>query len=395
MLKGQAIRSNAGLYYETYGEFAEALDAIVSNPSLRADAWPEWRAPYLHAPLRTGQSSSASIWRRSSRSHKKGRPATPWIRCRGASDAAAPTCPRPRNVLSRIPSGPACHDDARVASTRCSPRSATATLSAMRCSGSSAPCASAGYESEIFVETADPRLEALTRDYRELMDASHPDNLLLHHFSIGSKASRVAFALPDRMALIYHNITPPEYFVGVHGLLAELCFLGRRELRAYVDRCELALGDSEFNRQELAALGFPRTGGAAGRSGLLASGRAARSRSSPPSSTTTWTNIVFVGRVIPNKQIEDLIRIFHAYNAPSIPRSRLLIVGAQGGFEQYRGVLHGLAADARAYRSAHDRPRVRRSSWPRATTSPMSSSAPASTRASACRSMEAFHAASR
>ena len=117
----------------------------------------------------------------------------------------------------------------------------------------------AGYESEIFVETADPRLESLTRDYRELVDFSHPDNLLLHHFSLGSKASRTAYALPDRMALIYHNITPPEYFVGVHRTLARQCFRGRRELHAYADRCDLALGDSEFNRQDLEALGFPRT----------------------------------------------------------------------------------------------------------------------------------------
>src|SRR5205823_3446675 len=56
----------------------------------------------------------------------------------------------------------------------------------------------AGYESDIFVETADPRLEWMTRHYRELLDATHPDNLLLHHFSIGSKASRTAYALPDR-----------------------------------------------------------------------------------------------------------------------------------------------------------------------------------------------------
>ena len=49
----------------------------------------------------------------------------------------------------------------------------------------------AGYESEIFVETADSRLESLTADYRDLPDASHPDNILLHHFSLGSKASRI------------------------------------------------------------------------------------------------------------------------------------------------------------------------------------------------------------
>src|SRR4029453_15156690 len=96
--------------------------------------------------------------------------------------------------------------------------------------------------------------------HRGLVAGSHSENLLLHHFSIGSRASRVAYALPDRMALIYHNITPPEYFIGVHEQLVELCWKGQRELGAYVSRCDLALGDSEFNRQELAALGFPRTG---------------------------------------------------------------------------------------------------------------------------------------
>jgi hypothetical protein len=81
----------------------------------------------------------------------------------------------------------------------------------------------AGYKSEIFVETADARLEDLTCDYRDLPEASHPDNILIHHFSIGSRASRVAYALPDRMVLVYHNITPPEYFVDVHPLLVQQC----------------------------------------------------------------------------------------------------------------------------------------------------------------------------
>ena len=90
--------------------------------------------------------------------------------------------------------------------------------------------------------------------------AIDPDDILIHHFSIGSRASRTAYALPGRMVLVYHNITPPEYFVGVHKDLVKLCFRGRRELTAYIERCDLALGDSEYNRQELEALGFPRTG---------------------------------------------------------------------------------------------------------------------------------------
>jgi glycosyltransferase involved in cell wall biosynthesis len=200
-----------------------------------------------------------------------------------------------------------------------------------------------GYESEIFVETADYRLEPLTRDYRELVDVSHPDNLILHHFSLGSKASRTAFALPDRMALIYHNITPPEYFIGVHRTLARQCFRGRRELRAYAERCDLALGDSNYNRQDLEQLGFPRTA-------VLPVIPDFSNLDRPPNRLLAgqfddeWTNIVFVGRVIANKKIEDLIRFFHAYHTMFNPRSRLLIVGAYSGYERYLASLHQLAA---------------------------------------------------
>lgn len=201
----------------------------------------------------------------------------------------------------------------------------------------------AGYESEIFVDTADPRLESLTLDYRELIDHSHPDNLLLHHFSISSKASRTAYAMPDRMALIYHNITPPEYFVGVQRKAAEQCFRGRRELGAYADRCDLALGDSEFNRQDLEALGFARTAVLPvvpdfSHLDRAPNGFVARQFDDE------WTNILFVGRVIANKKIEDVIRFFHAYHTFFNPRSRLLIVGIQSGFERYLLALHGLVA---------------------------------------------------
>ena len=74
----------------------------------------------------------------------------------------------------------------------------------------------AGFASDIFIQTADPRLEDQTRDYRDLIQESDPSNILIHHFSIGSRASRITYALPDRQILVYHNITPPEFFVNVH-----------------------------------------------------------------------------------------------------------------------------------------------------------------------------------
>ena len=201
----------------------------------------------------------------------------------------------------------------------------------------------AGYESEIFVETADTRLEDLTIDYRAMVGAIAPDDILIHHFSIGSRASRTAYALPGRMALVYHNITPPEYFVGVHKDLVKLCFRGRRELTAYIDRVDLALGDSEYNRAELASLGFGRTGVlpvVPGFSHLDGLPNAILAQDFDDG----WTNILFVGRVIPNKRFETLIRAFHVYRTRHNPRSRLLLVGSYSGFERYLSMLQELIA---------------------------------------------------
>jgi L-malate glycosyltransferase len=203
--------------------------------------------------------------------------------------------------------------------------------------------AAAGYQSSIFVETADPRLEDLTLDYRDMVGRITPDDVLIHHFSIGSRASRTAYALPGRMALVYHNITPPEYFIGVHKDLVKLCFRGRRELTAYIDRCELALGDSEYNRLELEALGFPNTG-------VLpvvpdfTHLDVVPDRALAGGFDDDWTNVMFVGRVIPNKKFEDLIRAFHVYRTRHNPRSRLLLVGSYSGFEKYLELLTALVA---------------------------------------------------
>ena len=199
----------------------------------------------------------------------------------------------------------------------------------------------AGFDSEIIVETADPRLEDLTVDYRDIVTDVADDDLLIHHFSLGSRASRTAFALPCRMALVYHNITPPEYFLGVHPQLVRQCYHGRRELLAYRTRCDLALGDSEFNRSELERIGFPATGvlpvvpdfthlDVEGDARVL------------DAYDDDWTNLLFVGRVIPNKRPDDLIRFFDAYKRLYNRRSRLILAGSYGGFEFYLAQLHGL-----------------------------------------------------
>jgi glycosyltransferase involved in cell wall biosynthesis len=203
--------------------------------------------------------------------------------------------------------------------------------------------AAAGYRSEIIVETADPRLEDETVDYRDMVKAIAPDDLLIHHFSLGSRASRTAFAVPSRMMLVYHNITPPEYFLGVHDQLVRQCYHGRRELLPYRSRCELAVGDSAFNRAELEALGFPRTAVLPvvpdfSHLDVRPDGRVLDAYDDE------WTNILFVGRLVPNKRPDNLLRIVHAYRELYGRKTRLILAGSYGGFETYLAQLQMLAA---------------------------------------------------
>jgi glycosyltransferase involved in cell wall biosynthesis len=201
----------------------------------------------------------------------------------------------------------------------------------------------AGFDSEIIVETADPRLEDLTVDYRDMIDEIGEDDLLIHHFSLGSRASRIAYALPARMVLVYHNITPPEYFLGVHDQLVRQCYYGRRELLAYRSRVDLALGDSEFNRQELEAAGFAPTAVLPVVPGF-AHLDVVPDRRVAASFDDDRVNILFVGRVVPNKRPDQLIRAFAVYKALYNPRARLIIAGSYGGFDDYLAQLHHLIA---------------------------------------------------
>ena len=204
----------------------------------------------------------------------------------------------------------------------------------------------AGFESDIFAEGVHPRMAHLARPLWEYAEVTSPETVCLFHFSIGSAAGRLIFHAPDRLVAIYHNITPAHFFLGFHPHLAGLCYHGRRELSAFAPRTELALGDSEYNRRELEAAGYARTA-------VLPIVLDLDNYSSPPSPVTRAlyddgrTNILFVGRMIPNKRIDDLIRTFAAYQKAFNPRSRLILAGDHRGHERYYARLTEMVRDLR------------------------------------------------
>ncbi|HKV39430.1 MAG TPA: glycosyltransferase, partial [Blastocatellia bacterium] len=139
----------------------------------------------------------------------------------------------------------------------------------------------------------------------------------------------------DRKILIYHNITPPEYFED-DPFIAGYARKGREQLRALRDLVEFAFADSEFNRAELKRTGFRYTGV------LPVTFALEELKSVTPNlalerSLNGSTNFLFVGRMAPNKKQDELISTFAYYHRNIDAKSRLILVGsASGSGEFYR-----------------------------------------------------------
>lgn len=204
----------------------------------------------------------------------------------------------------------------------------------------------AGYESDIFVELVDPRMASQVRPYQEYRAISSPENVVLLHYSIGSRVSALAREIPDRLVLVYHNITPAAWFAPYSFSIARDCADGRLELASLRDRCVLGLGDSEFNRRELEELGFEPTGILP----LVLDLKVLDGELDPivmERFDDGRTNLLFVGRVVPNKCFEDLLRVLAYYQRCIDHRARLLIVGEHRTFSPYYDALQELASRLR------------------------------------------------
>jgi glycosyltransferase involved in cell wall biosynthesis len=179
-------------------------------------------------------------------------------------------------------------------------------------------------------------------DYEEV---SSPETVCLYHFAIGSAASRLIMSAPDRLVLRYHNITPARFFAPYMPHLARQVDEGRRQLALFAPRTELALGVSEFNRRELVEAGYRTTGVLP----LLFEPREPKSGAQGSVIRRLFddgrTNILFVGRVICNKKIEDLLRVFAVYRRYLDPKSRLIVVGDTWGYEAYSIPLERMARE--------------------------------------------------
>lgn len=200
-----------------------------------------------------------------------------------------------------------------------------------------------GHESEIFALSIDEDLRDDIRPFEE--PAARRADVVLYHYALPSRLSE-AFARVDGFRVLhYHNVTPAHFFAPYDADIARLAALGREELASLPDATDLAVGVSEFNRLELEALGFRRTGV------LPLALDLDRLAQAPPRPALEkilgdgLKNFLFVGRIAPNKKIEDHIRLAEFYKRYVDTQYRFVFVGRTEAVPRYYAAIRGLVVE--------------------------------------------------
>ena len=199
-----------------------------------------------------------------------------------------------------------------------------------------------GYESEAYAVETKPGLAAEGHSYRELFRRLGPDDTLLLHFSMGHEVFDELVRLPARRVLVYHNVTPAEFFVGINPHAAAHARLGARQLAHLAPQIDLAIGVSEFNRRELETAGYEKTATVP----ILIDWSRYDVEPDPEVRAVLagiHTRLLFVGRISPNKRQDELIRMLAYYRRCIDPEAVLVLVGSHRDQPQYYARLKALA----------------------------------------------------
>ncbi|MEO6222106.1 MAG: glycosyltransferase [Vicinamibacterales bacterium] len=200
-----------------------------------------------------------------------------------------------------------------------------------------------GHTSEIYALTIDRNLDSEIRPWNHA--GARQGDMTILHFAVPSPMSQAFARLPGVRVLHYHNVTPAHFFAPFDTGICRMAAEGRHELALLADRTDIALGVSEYNRQELVDAGFDHTG-------ILPivvdTSRLTNARPVPALDALLQdglANILFVGRIAPNKKIEDHIRLAEQYKRYVDIYYRFIFVGSYSAVPSYYASVRALIAE--------------------------------------------------
>ena len=204
-------------------------------------------------------------------------------------------------------------------------------------------CAAHGYEAPLYCARSTTAVEqrSLVRELDSLAGVVKPEDIVLLHLSIGSPGNSLFSTLKCRKAILYHNVTPSHFFERLNPPMAKILDDGRRQVASLANAAEINLADSAYNAHELHEAGYrnvsvlPLVVDASFGAGVIDPVMKARLTNDGK------INLIFVGRVVPNKRHDHLLQVFHHFQHYVEPNSRLIIAGSSQGQEAYKSLLLG------------------------------------------------------
>jgi L-malate glycosyltransferase len=203
---------------------------------------------------------------------------------------------------------------------------------------------SKGHNSEIFVNPAYSSPCYRDDSYPLSEYTGSKDDICIYHYGIASEATRLFLESSAHKIFLYHNVTPKEFFIGFDDKAAFNAQKARKELYEIANQANQVWADSEFNAQELKNMGIEKV-----KVFPLIFDKSRLDVKPDPvvhnKFKVSLTTILFVGRIVPNKCIKDLIYAFAYYHISINPYSRLVIVGSNRSCPKYYTMLRMLASE--------------------------------------------------
>jgi L-malate glycosyltransferase len=200
-----------------------------------------------------------------------------------------------------------------------------------------------GHKSEIYSLTIDGDLEGDVRPFTD--SASRRGDITILHYALPSPLTAALAGLPGGRVVQYHNVTPASYFAPYDAGLFRLAVLARRELATLVGHVDLALGVSDYNRRELESLGFAPTGVVPLAVDIQRVTQQARRPSLERLFDDDLVTFLFVGRIAPNKKIEDHILLAEQYKRYVDAYYRFVFVGRYDAVPSYYAAVRALISE--------------------------------------------------
>jgi glycosyltransferase involved in cell wall biosynthesis len=192
---------------------------------------------------------------------------------------------------------------------------------------------SLGHRSEIVAEHVHP---ALVRQVRPLWRTQlRTDDAVVLHYAVWTDAFERFLSAPGPRVLCYHNVTPGDLLRAHNAALADLCDEARAALPRFRGQCAAVVADSGFNARDLRDYGIED----AATVPLLLNLPAPK----PKRASELEPVILSVGRLAPNKRLEDALRAFALYQRYYAEGSALVHVGPYHEFDGYRRQLERMA----------------------------------------------------